>query len=246
MIRMAEVYAGYSSYTDDQFGRLIDYLESIGELDNTLIVWLSDNGASGEGGPNGSVNENKVMNGVPDDLQGQLQVPRRARLAGDVQPLLDRLGVRVQHARQDVQAPHLGGRRRRPDGRALAQGHQGQGREPPPVHARQRRRPDRLRVPRYRAARDRQGLRAAAARGHELQVQLRRRQGEDAEAEPVLRDARHPGDLARRLEGRRAPRGRPVRPGGTSPRTSGRCTTSTRTAPSATTSPTSTPSCSTS
>ena len=35
-----------------------------------------------------------------------------------------------------------------------------------------------------------------ATRGHELQVQLRRRQGEDAEADPVLRDARHPRDLA--------------------------------------------------
>ena len=72
-IRMAEVYAGYSSYTDDQFGRLIDHIENIGELDNTLIVWLSDNGASGEGGPNGSVNENKVMNGIPDTFKANFE-----------------------------------------------------------------------------------------------------------------------------------------------------------------------------
>jgi arylsulfatase len=66
--RMAEVYAGFCSYTDHEIGRLIDYLEQIGELDNTLIVVISDNGASGEGGPAGSVNENKFFNGVPDDI----------------------------------------------------------------------------------------------------------------------------------------------------------------------------------
>jgi arylsulfatase len=66
--RMAEVYAGYTSYTDDQIGRVIDHLEKIGELDNTLIVVISDNGASGEGGPDGSVNENKVFNSVADDI----------------------------------------------------------------------------------------------------------------------------------------------------------------------------------
>jgi arylsulfatase A-like enzyme len=70
--RMAEVYAGFSSYTDDQLGRLIDYLESSGQLDNTLIIVVSDNGASGEGGPTGSVNENKFFNGVPDDLKANL------------------------------------------------------------------------------------------------------------------------------------------------------------------------------
>ena len=73
MVRMAEVYAGYSSYTDDQIGRLIDYLDQTGELDNTLIVWLSDNGASGEGGPNGSINENKFFNGVMDDMAENLK-----------------------------------------------------------------------------------------------------------------------------------------------------------------------------
>jgi arylsulfatase len=66
--RMAEVYAGFASYTDDQIGRLLDHLEKLGELDNTIIVVISDNGASGEGGPDGSVNENKVFNSVADDI----------------------------------------------------------------------------------------------------------------------------------------------------------------------------------
>jgi len=70
--RMAEVYAGFLSHADAQIGRLLDYLDSIDELDNTLIFVVSDNGASGEGGPNGSVNENKFFNGVPDDLAENL------------------------------------------------------------------------------------------------------------------------------------------------------------------------------
>src|SRR5262249_9098542 len=49
--RMAEVYAGFSSYTDHELGRLIAYLEESGQLDNTIILVMSDNGASGEGGP---------------------------------------------------------------------------------------------------------------------------------------------------------------------------------------------------
>ncbi|MCE5314606.1 MAG: arylsulfatase [Armatimonadota bacterium] len=70
--RMAEVYAGFSSYTDHELGRLLDYLEASGQLENTLIIAVSDNGASGEGTPNGSVNENKFFNGWPDDLKENL------------------------------------------------------------------------------------------------------------------------------------------------------------------------------
>ena len=64
--RMAEVFAGFISYNDDRIGRVLDYLEESGQIDNTLIVVISDNGASGEGGPNGSFNEWRFFNGVPD------------------------------------------------------------------------------------------------------------------------------------------------------------------------------------
>jgi arylsulfatase A-like enzyme len=70
--RMAEVYAGFLSHADDQIGRLLDHLEASGELDNTLVFVVSDNGASGEGGPNGSVNENKIFNGLPDTIEEAL------------------------------------------------------------------------------------------------------------------------------------------------------------------------------
>src|SRR4051812_50128986 len=42
--RMAEVYAGFLSHADDQLGRVLDHLENTDELDNTLIVLVSDNG----------------------------------------------------------------------------------------------------------------------------------------------------------------------------------------------------------
>lgn len=70
--RMAEVYAGFLSHADHEIGRLLDTLEESGELDNTIVVVVSDNGASGEGGPNGSVNENNFFNGVPDDIKANL------------------------------------------------------------------------------------------------------------------------------------------------------------------------------
>ncbi len=70
--RMAEVYAGFSEYTDHQVGRIVDYLEESGQLDNTIIFYCADNGASGEGSPNGSVNENKFFNGWPDEMAENL------------------------------------------------------------------------------------------------------------------------------------------------------------------------------
>jgi arylsulfatase A-like enzyme len=71
---LCEVYAGYSEYTDAQVGRVIDYLERSGQLDNTIVMYAADNGASGEGTPNGSVNENKFFNGYPDDLSENMKL----------------------------------------------------------------------------------------------------------------------------------------------------------------------------
>jgi arylsulfatase len=70
--RMMEVFAGFLEHTDHHIGRLLAFLEELGELDNTLIMVLSDNGASSEGGPTGSVNENKFFNFVADDLEQNL------------------------------------------------------------------------------------------------------------------------------------------------------------------------------
>ncbi|MBN9624471.1 MAG: sulfatase-like hydrolase/transferase, partial [Actinobacteria bacterium] len=71
--RMAEVFAGFISYTDFQIGRILDYLEESGQLENTIVIVVSDNGSSGEGGPDGSFNENKFFNNVPDDVEENLK-----------------------------------------------------------------------------------------------------------------------------------------------------------------------------
>lgn len=72
--RLAEVYAGFSEYTDAQVGRIIDYLDQSGQLENTVVLYAADNGASGEGGPNGSVNENKFFNGYPDEMSENMKL----------------------------------------------------------------------------------------------------------------------------------------------------------------------------
>ena len=61
-IRLQEAYAAFLDHTDEQIGRFIDALRTLGELDNTLVVLLSDNGASQEGGPFGVMHEMKFFN----------------------------------------------------------------------------------------------------------------------------------------------------------------------------------------
>ena len=53
--RMMEVYAGFVTHTDAQIGRIMEFLDAMGVTDNTLVMFLSDNGASAEGGPHGTV-----------------------------------------------------------------------------------------------------------------------------------------------------------------------------------------------
>ena len=72
--RLMEVYAGFSEYTDVQVGRIIDYLEKSGQLENTIVLYAADNGASGEGSPNGTVNENKFFNSYPDELSENMKL----------------------------------------------------------------------------------------------------------------------------------------------------------------------------
>jgi arylsulfatase A-like enzyme len=70
--RMMEVFAGFLEHTDHYIGELVNFLKEIGEYENTMIMVISDNGASSEGGPTGSVNENKFFNNVPDSLEQNL------------------------------------------------------------------------------------------------------------------------------------------------------------------------------
>jgi arylsulfatase len=67
-LRLQEAFAGFLDHTDHQIGRLINFLEDLGELENTIFILLSDNGASQEGGSTGVMDEFKFFNGVMEDI----------------------------------------------------------------------------------------------------------------------------------------------------------------------------------
>jgi arylsulfatase A-like enzyme len=65
--RFMECYAGFLSHADEQVGRLLAFLDEIGERENTIVVVVSDNGASAEGGSEGSINDVRLTNLDPAD-----------------------------------------------------------------------------------------------------------------------------------------------------------------------------------
>ncbi len=73
-IRQADVYAAYLAYTDHEIGRVIQAVEDMGKLDNTLIIYISgDNGASAEGSPNGTPSEVLQFNGIELPVAEQMK-----------------------------------------------------------------------------------------------------------------------------------------------------------------------------
>jgi arylsulfatase len=72
-IKQMDVYGAYLAYTDHEIGRVIQAVEDLGELDNTLIIYISgDNGASAEGMLHGTPNEFTTFNGVPVPVAAQM------------------------------------------------------------------------------------------------------------------------------------------------------------------------------
>jgi len=73
-IRQVDVYAAYLAYTDHEIGRVVEAVEKMGKLDNTLIIFISgDNGASAEGSPNGTPSEVLQFNGVELPVSEQMK-----------------------------------------------------------------------------------------------------------------------------------------------------------------------------
>ena len=68
-IRLQEAFAGFLDHTDHHIGRLVTFLDQMGEMENTVIFLLSDNGASQEGQATGVMDEFKYFNGVPEDVE---------------------------------------------------------------------------------------------------------------------------------------------------------------------------------
>jgi arylsulfatase len=71
--RMMEIYAGYLEQTDNNVGRVVDAIQQMGQLDNTLVIYIvGDNGASAEGSLQGMSNEMTFFNGIPENLKDVL------------------------------------------------------------------------------------------------------------------------------------------------------------------------------
>jgi arylsulfatase len=68
-----EVFAAFAEHTDHEVGRLVDAIDAMGELDNTLFIYIfGDNGSSAEGGLTGTFNETTALNGIPVTVEQQL------------------------------------------------------------------------------------------------------------------------------------------------------------------------------
>ncbi len=67
---LMENFAGYFAFTDHEIGRLLDAVKTLPDADNTMIIYIvGDNGASSEGGPDGTLNEIMNLNGIPSNLE---------------------------------------------------------------------------------------------------------------------------------------------------------------------------------
>ena len=99
-IRQVDVYAAYLAYTDHEIGRVIQAVEDMGKLDNTLIIYISgDNGSSAEGTLIGTPNEVAMFNGVEVPVEDQLKYFYDAWGIGpDLQPHGRAVDVGLRHA----------------------------------------------------------------------------------------------------------------------------------------------------
>jgi len=141
LARQMEVYAGFLEHTDHHVGRLIDALDDLGVLDDTLVYYIiGDNGASAEGTPAGTFNELMSLNGAAALETTEFIASRRVRDALGIQPLRGGLGACDGHALPVDQAGRVAlGRHAQRHHRALAARYQGQGRSAlavPPCHRR--------------------------------------------------------------------------------------------------------------
>ena len=199
--RQAEVFAAFAEYTDHEIGRMLKAFEEVGDADNTLVFYIAgDNGTSGEGGQNGMFSEMTYFNGVQEKVEDMLKLidqwggpetyPHMAAgwaVALDAPFALDETGAfgLRRHAQRH--------------GRALAERHQGEERDPHPVRPRDRRRTDGAAGDRPARAQGRQRREADSDGRHQPHVFVRRRQGQGAPHHAVLRGRRQPRDLPRRL-----------------------------------------------
>ena len=201
-IKQADVYGAYLAYTDHEIGRVIQAVEDLGQLDNTLIIYISgDNGASAEGHAQRHAERVHHLQWRCRAGQGPVPLVRVLGIGADLPALRGTLGVGDGHA---VQVDEAGGVALRRDGagrgHVVARPHQRRGRHPPPVSPRHRHRSDHPRSDRHPGAGDDQRHQAAphGRREHGLHLGQGERQRPVPAHHAILRDARQPRHLPRR------------------------------------------------
>ena len=93
--RFMECFAAFLSYTDEQIGRVLAFIEDVGDADDTVVIIVSDNGASSEGGKEGTINEGRMSNFEGAGVGEMSPTHRRDRWAAEPQ----QLPVGVDHGR---------------------------------------------------------------------------------------------------------------------------------------------------
>ena len=139
--RQAEVFAAYAEYTDHEIGRMLKAFDDVGQADNTLVVYIAgDNGTSGEGGANGMFNEYTYFNGVQETVAQML--PKIDQWGGpETYPHMASgwaVGFELALRLDEAGAVRLRRHAQR-HGHVLAEGHQGEERDPHAVQSRDRR-----------------------------------------------------------------------------------------------------------
>jgi arylsulfatase A-like enzyme len=201
--RMMEVYAAALAHCDYQIGRVLDAIESTGELDNTLVIYIQgDNGASAEGSPQGLLNEMALFNNIKEDFGEILR--RMDELGGPMtlQSLPDRLGACHGHAVPVDQAGCLSLRwHAERSGDLVAKAHQRQGRLAHPVPSYHRHIADHPERRRRSPANPSLRRQAGSDRGRQHGVHLGQPESAFYPHHAIFRNAWEPRDLPRWLDG---------------------------------------------
>ena len=175
--RQMEIYAGFLSHTDHHIGRLIDAVEELGIMDDTLIYLIvGDNGASAEGTLNGTFNEMINFNAMAALETPAFMAERLEQFGGpdSYNHYAVGLGLGDGHPLPVDEAGGLAlGRHAQRHGRALAEGHRREGRAAFAVQSRDRRGSDDPRGGRHPGADDRERGDAEPDGGHVDALQLR-------------------------------------------------------------------------
>ena len=194
--RMMEVFAGFCEHMDHHVGRLIDFLEEMGELDNTLDHVHLRQRREFRGRTERVGQREQVLQQRAGRSEAESGGDRRTRRPQIFQSLRLGMDARRQHAVQALEARDLSRRHCRPVHRSLAQRAQEHGQGLSPVRARGRHGPDRARGACGRAADAHPGRHPIADRRRELRPCLPGPEGGKPPQDAIFRNVRAPVDLS--------------------------------------------------